>query len=339
MSPAPRAFGGPPASGELRRAPGDFEVTEVMGFEPDGRGQHVWLWVAKSGANTADVARALAAQAGVAASAVGFAGRKDHSALTRQWFSVDLAGRDEPGWTPPADGSWWIEAVARHGRKLRPGTHRANRFHVRVRDVDGDRGVVSERLRAIAGSGFPNYFGAQRFGRGRANLAQARRALTHRRRRPPAMAISAARGWLFNRVLAQRVAETTWNRPLVGEAVMLAGTRSVFIYDGTDPTVTERAAALDIDPTGPLWGRGRPPLDAVMAECERSWLADEIELRATLERLGARAERRPLRTPAEGLDWRWDGDDLVVVFTLRRGAFATSLLAEVVDWGEDATPA
>lgn len=339
MSAAARGFGGAPVRGELRRVPADFEVTEILGFEPDGAGQHVWLWVAKAGANTGDVAGALAERAGVAASAVGFAGRKDRLAQTRQWFSVDLASRDEPNWTPPADAPWWVEAAVRHGRKLRPGTHRANRFRVRVRNVKGDREAVAERLRAIAGAGFPNYFGAQRFGRDGANLSRARHAFAHGRRRPPAMAISAARSWLFNRVLAQRVADGTWHQPLVGEALMLAGTRSVFTHDGSDASVPERVAALDIDPTGPLWGRGQPPVDTAMAEREVAWLADEAELRQGLERLGARAERRPLRTPAEDLDWWWDGDDLIVAFTLRGGAFATSLLAEVVDWGEEATPA
>ncbi len=339
MSAPVQAFGGAPARGELRRVPADFEVTEVLGFEPDGAGQHIWLWVAKAGANTGDVARALAAHAGVAPAAVGFAGRKDRSAQTRQWFSVDLAGRPEPDWAAPAEACWWIEAVVRHGRKLRPGTHRANRFRIRVRDVVGDRGAVDQRLDAIRAAGFPNYFGPQRFGRAGANLARARSALQRRRPRAPSMAVSAARSWLFNRVLAQRVADGTWDRALLGEALMLAGTRSVFIHDGSDPTVAERAAALDLDPTGPLWGRGQPPVDAAMAERETGWLADEAELRAGLERLGTRAERRPLRTPAEALDWCWDGGDLIVAFTLRRGAFATSFLAEVVDWGEEATPA
>ncbi len=323
----------------LRRTAAEFDVTEILGFEPEGVGQHAWLWVAKSEANTADVARQLAERAGVPAASAGFGGRKDRMAHTRQWFSVDLAGRPEPDWTPPADAGWRLEAATRHRRKLRPGTHRANRFCLRVGDVDGDRDAVDERLRAISRSGFPNYFGAQRFGHAGANLERARDLLQRRRPRAPAMVISAARSWLFNRVLAQRVADGTWDSPLIGEALMLAGTRSIFTHDGTDASVERRVAALDLDPTGPLWGRGRSPLTAAMAEREAAWLADEADLRAGLERLGAHTERRPLRAPAEDLDWRWDGEDLVVAFTLRRGAFATGLLAEVVDWGEEATPA
>jgi len=338
VSGAARAFGGPVARGELRRVAADFEVTEELGFEPDGAGQHVWLGVVKEGVNTADVAQALARRAGVGARAVGFAGRKDRWARARQWFSLHLAGRIEPDWRAPQGAHWRVEVVTRHGRKLRPGSHRGNRFRLRVRRLAGDRAAVDERLRQVEYYGCPNYFGGQRFGVDGANLERARAALRRRRPRAPAMAVSAARAWLFNRVLAYRVADGTWDTARVGEPVMLAGTRSIFCYDGADSTVASRVAALDLDPTGPLWGRGEIPIDAAMAALERDWLADEAELCAGLERLGSRAERRPLRTPAEAFDWAWDGGDLVVGFTLRRGAFATSLLAEVLDWGEEATP-
>ncbi|MCC6597064.1 MAG: tRNA pseudouridine(13) synthase TruD, partial [Rhodanobacteraceae bacterium] len=36
----PHAHGGPPLLAELRREPGDFRVEEVLGFEPDGSGEH-----------------------------------------------------------------------------------------------------------------------------------------------------------------------------------------------------------------------------------------------------------------------------------------------------------
>lgn len=90
------AHGGPVARGVLRAHPGDFEVEEVLGFEPDGSGEHVLLWIEKTGANTDWVARQLARAAGVAPMAVGYAGLKDRHAVTRQAFTVQLAGRAAP---------------------------------------------------------------------------------------------------------------------------------------------------------------------------------------------------------------------------------------------------
>ena len=53
-----RAFGGPIFQGLIKQTPSDFKVTEVLGFAPSGDGEHDFLWIEKSGANTVWVARA-----------------------------------------------------------------------------------------------------------------------------------------------------------------------------------------------------------------------------------------------------------------------------------------
>ena len=53
------AWGEPRASGRLRCTPEDFQVTEIPLLEPDGAGEHVWLWVRKCNANTPWVAEQL----------------------------------------------------------------------------------------------------------------------------------------------------------------------------------------------------------------------------------------------------------------------------------------
>ena len=124
-------------------------------------------------------------------------------------------------------------SAGRHGRKLRPGSHRGNRFAIRIRDTDGDAGAIEARLRVIADEGVPNYFGPQRFGREQGNLA-ARPVLAHGGDAPRdgriqrGFALSAARSEIFNRVVEERVRRGDWNRLLPGEAVMLDGRRSFF---------------------------------------------------------------------------------------------------------------
>ena len=327
----PPAHGGPVGDAWLRSTPDDFRVDEELGFEPCGEGEHVWLWVRKRGANTEDVARAVAALAGVRRRAVGCSGMKDRHADTGQWFSVHLPGLDEPDWSrlDPAVGR--VQTALRHTRKLRTGSHRANRFVLRLRGVTAERAATDERLAAVRSAGFPNYFGPQRFGHGGENLHRARRQLAGAGTgRVRGIQLSAARAWLFNRVLAARVGAGCWVQPLAGDALMLAGTHSVFEYRGDEADVAARLAALDLHVTGPLWGSGRQPLSAAASARERAWLSEEESLCAGLERVGVQARRRALRAVAHDLTWAWDGNDLELRVTLGRGVFATSLLDEVL---------
>ncbi len=213
----------------------------------------------------------------------------------------------------------------RHARKLRTGTHRDNRFRLRLRECTGAPDALEARLRAVAGGGFPNYFGPQRFGRAGENLKRARAALAAGRRLP-GIQLSAARSWLFNLVLDARVRDGSWDRALVDDALMLAGSHSLFRCRGDEPDLEARLAAHDIDPTGPMWGLDPPVIGPVALERERAWLAGEADLCAALERTGVRHSRRPLRAVARELGWSRDGDVLQLDFVLPRGAFATSLL-------------
>ena len=98
-SELPRAYGGPVLRATLRATAEDFRVEEILGYDADGHGEHVLLWVEKRDANTDWVARELAKFAGVPPVAVGYAGLKDRHAVTRQTFSVQLAGKPDPDWS------------------------------------------------------------------------------------------------------------------------------------------------------------------------------------------------------------------------------------------------
>ncbi|HSH26935.1 MAG TPA: tRNA pseudouridine(13) synthase TruD [Wenzhouxiangella sp.] len=127
------AWGGPAATGRIRLAPEDFTVEEVLGHEPDGQGEHLWLWIAKRERNTVDVAADLARAAGVSVRQVGFAGLKDRNAVTRQYFSIHLPGTELPDWSQWAIQGVVIESVVRSSRKIKRGRLRGNRFALQVR--------------------------------------------------------------------------------------------------------------------------------------------------------------------------------------------------------------
>jgi tRNA pseudouridine13 synthase len=294
-----RALGEPRLSGTLRKSPEDFRVSEQLGFEPGGAGEHVWLYVRKTGANTDWVARQIARHASVRTVDVGYAGRKDRNAVAEQWFSCRLAGRLAPDWSKlPASG---IEVLRsrRHSTKLRHGMHAGNRFELVVRDLlaTGESGPafgdLVRRIKALCADGFPNYFGEQRFGLNRNNLFHANELMQGNDvpRDKRGLYISAARSWLFNRSLSARVADGSWHR-------------------GDDFAWLPGISRVEVD----------TPVDAAFAD----W-------HAGLARLGVKAMRRALRVVPGNMRYAIEGDTVALTFELPAGSYATSLVRELTE--------
>ena len=331
----PRAYGPPPARAVLSTDPGDFRVTEIEKFRPAGEGTHVWLRIRKRGVNTEEVAEALARIAGTPRSAVGFAGMKDRLAVAIQWFSVDLAGRAEPRWAALESEAIEVLEAVPHRRKLRRGALLGNRFEIVLRDVAVSSAGFDERLDAIRAGGVPNAFGPQRFGRDGGNLRLARTLLVERRRIRDryrrGLALSAARAYVFNRVLATRVEAGLWAAPVSGDVMVIEGRGSVFGLDRVDDESAGRAARGEIHPTGPLWGRGTRLVTSAARDIEDRVVAEAAALCEGLERERLSQDRRALRVMVRGLDGRIEPEGcLSLAFTLPPGAYATTVLGEIV---------
>lgn len=332
MRERPAAFGEPVLTARLRAAPADFRVDELFSFEPAGAGEHWLLTVEKTGANTAWVAGQLARWAGIAPVGVGYAGLKDRHAVTTQRFSLHLPKRVAPDLATLAIPGVRVLEAHWHSRKLPRGALAGNRFELRLREVAGDRDAIEARLQRLRDEGVPNYFGAQRFGRGGDNLAAAQRMFAGERvrREQRSILLSAARSALFNAVLAERVRLGSWNRGLPGEVWMLDGRGSIFGPE-SDPAeqdaLAQRCARGEIHPTGPLWGRGGLRGMDEAAALERRVASDWSEVCAGLESAGLQQERRALRLMPRAMDCEWeDPATLVLRFELAPGCYATSVL-------------
>ncbi|MGI9262363.1 MAG: tRNA pseudouridine(13) synthase TruD, partial [Woeseiaceae bacterium] len=325
-----RAYGDRLILGLTKQTPCDFRVVERVNFALTGDGEHDYLWIEKTGANTAWVARMLAQHAGVAQRDVGYAGLKDRHAVTRQWFSVRRPSKQGTDW-----GELKIEGVRileadRHQRKLKRGAHAGNRFHIALREVITDDVDIEHRLETISARGIPNYFGAQRFGRGANNLQMAAGLAAGKRmqREKRGIALSAARSFLFNEILSARVADGSWDKALPGDTLNLDGSGSVFVPDGIDDAITRRIAALDVHPTGALWGDIQAGADSAPALLERT-IADRYpEYVQCLRAARMKPARRALRTVVRELTWQIEETDIYLEFELDRGSFATSVLRE-----------
>ena len=304
----PRAYGPLTATAIFRAQPEDFQVDEELGYLPSGVGEHVFLHVCKRGENTAWVAEKIAELAKVNVMDIGYCGRKDRHAVTAQWFSVYLPKTPEPDWSLLNTESIQLLSVSRHQHKLRRGEHQQNNFVIRLRDVQTvDRNLLQQKIDMVLAQGVPNYFGEQRFGRGGNNLREAQAILVdgkrYRDKQKRGLMLSAARSYLFNKVLAARVLASNWMSKLDGEVNELS--------------------------SGPLWGRGRPLVSGDLLELEQSALADWAAWCNGLEHAGLSQERRALQLIPYNPRWNWDGDDVVMYFSLDAGEFATAVLQEL----------
>ncbi len=328
------AFGEPGCHAAIRTTPEDFIVDEVLGFDPDGDGNHALIHIRKRNTNTEWLARQLAELAGVPLSEVGYAGLKDRHAVTTQFFSVNLSGKVEPEWQALASDEITILDVDRHHRKLKRGNLLENRFRITLRGLNGECSDLEQRLQLIREQGVPNYFGLQRFGHAGGNLDKARALFSGELREPDrhlrGLYLSAARSWLFNQVLSARVAAGSWNRALPGEALLMNNTTSTFTVRILSSEIERKVATGELHPGGPLWGRGKPTCLADVLALEQAVLTDEMVLREGLEKAGMEQERRALRLPVKGLQWQFISPEVLQLeFALSAGAYATSVLREL----------
>ncbi len=328
----PVAGDGTPPAASIRRTAGDFRVSELPMLTPSGEGEHLWVRVRKTNRTTIGVAETLARWAGVDRRRVSWAGLKDRQAVTDQWFSIHLPGKTDPD----ADHFWpegvEVLALQRHHRKLRVGMLAGNRFLVRVSEFAGERRDLERRLEAVRRRGVPNYFGSQRFGRDGDNMRQACGFLLEgkkvRGRALRSVLLSAARSWIFNELLAARVRDGSWRRPLNGDVLMLAGSHSVFRCDEVDDSIRQRVASGDLQVTGPLPGAGGMTAGTAV---ERALLQTWEELIAALAARRVKADRRALRVAPRNIQLRWLQERrFELAFELPPGAYATSVLRELV---------
>jgi tRNA pseudouridine13 synthase len=324
-------------SARFKQSPEDFIVEEELPFELTGQGEHAWLKVRKRNNNTDWVAARIAEHAGVKKHAVGYAGLKDRFAVTTQWFSVYLPGREDVDWEDfQLEGVELLEAT-RHQRKLQRGALKQNRFTIRLHDieVENNSGIerVIERCELIRQQGVPNYFGEQRFGQGLSNLADAERMFSQPRKRIPrhkrGLLLSAARSWIFNTILSQRIRAGTWNHRIKGDVFMLDGRSACFSDDGSDE-LDRRLDEGEIHPTAVLFGDGA---NMATADCEaiEATAVDRYPLfKQGLRDARVEQQRRSLRLLVKDIECRQQASGLVLRFSLQAGSYATMVLREIV---------
>lgn len=255
-------YGQPASSGAIKACPEDFCVREDLGFSFDGDGEHVMVYLRKTGYNTQFVADSLAKFARISARAVSYAGLKDQQAVTEQWFCLQMPGKDTPDFSGFSLEGCEVLNVVRHRRKLRIGALKGNRFALVLRQIN-NRDDVEARLLQVQAHGVPNYFGEQRFGRNGNNLVMARKwangEIEVRERSKRSFYLSAARSAVFNQAVSQRIEGGFHRQVLLGDAVGLTGSGSWFTVTQDElESAQQRLNDGDVYITAPLPGDGEP---------------------------------------------------------------------------------
>ena len=342
-------------SAKLKSKAEDFIVKESISVEFSGEGEHCWLYIKKRGCNTDWVAQKIAEYCDVKQMAVSYAGLKDRHAVTSQWFSVQLPGKPTPDWTAfettflpakiSAESTESIQVLEcyRHNRKLQRGALKSNSFTITLRELSDTSDDVFEQLEQrcenIGRNGVPNYFGSQRFGRNYNNLDQAEKLFLNPRfrvaRQKRGMYLSAARSWMFNLILSERVKRDVWDKRLPGDVFMLDGKSACFKDDvgeqlnEEERCLSERLEHNEIHPTAVLWGEGNDMVALDTAELEEQ-VIDQIPIyRDGLISARLKSQRRACRVVPGQFESNRQGDDFVVSFSLPPGSYATMVLAEI----------
>lgn len=320
-------------SGAIRSKPEDFQVDEIQQFTPSGKGEHVWLHIQKTGENTDWVAGLLAKIADVPRKDVSYAGMKDRHAVTTQWFSVQMPGREVANWKAQLPDSVKVLDEQRHDRKLKRGTLKGNAFKLTIRDFSGDEEELQKSVARIIDQGIPNYFGEQRFGHDDFNIHKAAQWFNGEfkvKSRPKrSIYLSAARSWIFNHILSERVKDGTWNQAVEGDVFMLDGSKSCF-FEAINDEIIQRIKDQSLHPTGALWGKGRLASQTLVAKLESDIAKQFTVLCEGLEKHGLKQERKALRLSVKDLNYTFvDKTTVCLTFSLPAGAYATSVLSEI----------
>jgi tRNA pseudouridine13 synthase len=327
--------------GKIKEKPEYFIVEEIPLYNAEGEGEHLYVNIIKENLTTPELQKKISKLFNIPLNDVGYAGIKDKHARTTQTFSIRTGIINEKqieqikseiedklsvkvNWTSP------------HKNKLKIGHLLGNKFIITITDIQVE---INEALKmaesiskVVKENGLPNYFGPQRFGIEGMNINRAKQILEGNLiindKWLKRFLLSSYQSHLCNKYLALRIEKGLFDKILKGDIAKKHDTGGLFLVE--DVSEQERFNRKEISFTAPLFGKK-------MMQCGYDALNLEDEL---LEKEGLTREkfsklfgnRRLGRIFVEDIECKKTDEGIQLSFTLPKGAFATTLLREIIKY-------
>ena len=328
----------PGIGGKIKERPEHFIVEELPLYRPEGSGQHLYINLTRENLTTLELQKKLADLFGLRPSSVGFAGIKDKHARTTQTFSL-MVGRAEEGFlntvkkkieeSLPVTVNW----ASLHRNKLRRGHLLGNRFAITITGLSEPKKAllqarkIADRLKR---TGLPNYFGPQRFSKDNIrrglDIIKGKKTGSRWLRR---FFISSYQSYLCNCYLARRLEMGLFDRILPGDIAKKYSTGGLFqVKDVREAQL--RYERGEISFTAPIFGSRMRPATGPARELEQAVLEQSDVTLEQLREAGAKGTRRLGRLLVQNLELKLVPEGLLLTFSLPKGAFATTVLREIM---------
>ncbi|RDU64634.1 tRNA pseudouridine(13) synthase TruD [Helicobacter didelphidarum] len=329
----------------------NFVVEELPLYPFSGCGEHLILKIRKKDLTTSQMLNIISENLNIKRREIGYCGLKDKDGLTIQYISINK--KLVKNLQNIEFENLKILDSTYHNNKLKLGHLRGNKFFVRVKKLDSANAKkIYNVCEILHKSGFPNYFGYQRFGKNGNNHLDGRALLNGemkiRDKKISQFLISAYQSHLFNMWLKDRVefSRIINNFSLVesreylkldkellkklktqpqflklfnGDVMKHYPDGKMFYNDNVDDTIGRFNKAL-ISPTGVLYGTKTILANDIALEYERKYfdtLLDKVN-----------GDRRFAWVWCENLEFKYkeqvaNGE---FNFTLPKGSYATVFL-------------
>ncbi len=330
----------PGIGGQLRSKHEHFLVEEIPLYEPSGNGPHLYINLTKEGLTTKEIQQKLAVLFNCQNSDIGYAGLKDKHARTTQTFSVLLGNVDNDSINDKVNQikthlPVTVNSAKLHRNKLKPGHLLGNRFTIKITKTNLNSIKSLEYAQDIVDqlktNGVPNFFGPQRFGFDGENIKKGKEIILGKKvgidRWLKRFLISSYQGYLCNRYLAHRLDTNNFNRIIMGDIGKKYSTGGMFQVK--DPQKEQlRYETHEITFTSPIYGSKMWEATGSAGKLEKEILNEAGITLQQLDHHKIKGTRRIGRLIINDLKVSLENQDLLIKFSLPKGAFATTVLRE-----------
>ncbi len=356
---------------EFKQKSQDFYVSENLPFQLSGEGEAFFVQISKRNMTTHDIIDHLHKDLGITRMSLGIAGLKDKKAIAKQWISIYDRALNKAGGEKVFLASLAqvckVVSTWRHHTPMNMSTPITNTFHITFKATKNlgqeEREKAKEIVDGYLQEWYPNLFGSQRFGINGRNSTQGYEIMAGKSKEKfnksdTIFKLQAYSSMIFNEWVKKRTSQSeAWMTLMEGD--LLSRTDAGQVQYGqwnTDNTVTlaDLWNRTDFFFTPELWSK-KIPYDAKLMSitCPVPGFNTAIASKGTdagkreqafldrhhLEKKTMKVFkeqkvyglRRSIRVKPTNTKSQYNGDDLLIDFTLPSGSYASIVFDKLTE--------